>query len=344
MYYESGNITQTLIIFTIVSVLLFFICREIMCWYFKINERLDQQRQTNVLLEKIYNELREKNPNTVQEVSVDSPISLKSESAVSGSGKSNASGKGNIEFDYERLLSMSVEQLNQRGMLELEDHNWESANAYFSESLNKEPHNGEAHLGLFLAEKRQPNVDHWLDEIKKKYCCEMEGYEKEVIDVIENFDEHVQSQEEKYELKGYLSKEEIRQLYCSIDHTYVSSANGWTRRMQCFETMVNGRHLRRVLCYTKGSLNQKIMNTLEEVLNYMNSQFESVLEQDRIVSSRLYNEAPIRVSEADSQARMMSIQAKSRKEEMKRNRREKLTRGITGTKEQLGAFLKSSRQ
>ena len=55
--YGSGHIILIIVFITVVFIGLFFICREIICWYYKINTRLDQQRQTNVLLEKLYKEL-----------------------------------------------------------------------------------------------------------------------------------------------------------------------------------------------------------------------------------------------------------------------------------------------
>ncbi len=60
---NSGDIMQVILVVTIVWILLFLICREIICWYHKINARLDQQRQTNVLLEKLYNEVTSQNGN-----------------------------------------------------------------------------------------------------------------------------------------------------------------------------------------------------------------------------------------------------------------------------------------
>ncbi len=61
MYIESGDVLQVILIITFISIIVFFICRELLCWYHKINARLDQQRQTNVLLEKLYNELSTQN-------------------------------------------------------------------------------------------------------------------------------------------------------------------------------------------------------------------------------------------------------------------------------------------
>jgi hypothetical protein len=39
----SGNIVFSLLIILAVLVIIFLICRELVCWYFKINQRLSQQ-------------------------------------------------------------------------------------------------------------------------------------------------------------------------------------------------------------------------------------------------------------------------------------------------------------
>mgnify|MGYP000265313528 CR=1 FL=1 len=50
-----------LIISVLVVVLfLFLICREIVCWYYKINERNEILREQNVILKNIYKEMKNK--------------------------------------------------------------------------------------------------------------------------------------------------------------------------------------------------------------------------------------------------------------------------------------------
>ena len=44
---------EYVIIWFVVVVLLFLLCRELICWYYKINERITLQTETNELLKKI---------------------------------------------------------------------------------------------------------------------------------------------------------------------------------------------------------------------------------------------------------------------------------------------------
>jgi hypothetical protein len=44
---------EFIIIWIVVVIILFLLCREIICWYYKINERITLQTETNELLKKI---------------------------------------------------------------------------------------------------------------------------------------------------------------------------------------------------------------------------------------------------------------------------------------------------
>lgn len=52
-----GKIIVGLLIALVVSVVFFLLSREILCWYFKINARLEEQRTANELLQNIFDAL-----------------------------------------------------------------------------------------------------------------------------------------------------------------------------------------------------------------------------------------------------------------------------------------------
>ena len=54
---ENPGIWQMIIIILIVLIIFYLIIRELNCWYWKINKRIEQTKQTNLLLEKIYLQL-----------------------------------------------------------------------------------------------------------------------------------------------------------------------------------------------------------------------------------------------------------------------------------------------
>lgn len=47
----------TLLIVLAIAVIVFLVIREIVCWYSKINERIELQQKTNILLENIFKQL-----------------------------------------------------------------------------------------------------------------------------------------------------------------------------------------------------------------------------------------------------------------------------------------------
>lgn len=49
------NILTSVLVITAIIALLLFALREIMCWYWKVNERIELQKRTNELLEKLIN-------------------------------------------------------------------------------------------------------------------------------------------------------------------------------------------------------------------------------------------------------------------------------------------------
>ncbi|MGK0326241.1 MAG: hypothetical protein ACJA1D_001592 [Polaribacter sp.] len=53
---------EILLILSVISVVLFLflICREIVCWYYKINERNEILREQNEILKNIYKEMKNK--------------------------------------------------------------------------------------------------------------------------------------------------------------------------------------------------------------------------------------------------------------------------------------------
>ena len=44
---------EQIIIIIAIAIIAFFLLRELFCWYYKINERLKEQKKTNRLLEQI---------------------------------------------------------------------------------------------------------------------------------------------------------------------------------------------------------------------------------------------------------------------------------------------------
>ncbi len=54
---DNSNIFPVVLVGLIISISLFLLLRELANWYWKINERIENQKETNLLLEKILMQL-----------------------------------------------------------------------------------------------------------------------------------------------------------------------------------------------------------------------------------------------------------------------------------------------
>jgi len=80
-FFNALGIPMWLVIGLLVAILIFLIIREILCWYWKINERLDilykiseNMTHTNALLRTLIKQLRGERPATQEQLSVTEPL------------------------------------------------------------------------------------------------------------------------------------------------------------------------------------------------------------------------------------------------------------------------------
>ncbi|MFA7066238.1 MAG: zinc ribbon domain-containing protein [Dysgonamonadaceae bacterium] len=59
-----GKVIVTILVIVGIILLVFLILREVMCWYWKINERITLQQETNLLLKKLIDEEGSYTPST----------------------------------------------------------------------------------------------------------------------------------------------------------------------------------------------------------------------------------------------------------------------------------------
>jgi hypothetical protein len=93
--------SSTIVIVLIIAVVLFFVLRELNCWYWKINKRVDLLEKQNSLLEKILTQLTGK-PST----EIPPEIKIKPND-ISNSFISNLSDEEKREFD--RFINQGVQ-------------------------------------------------------------------------------------------------------------------------------------------------------------------------------------------------------------------------------------------
>lgn len=75
---ENYNINY-LILFGLLAIVLYFVLRELNCWYWKINKRIELQEETNRLLKKIIENntkeviIRKEDVSLTEQISVNNP-------------------------------------------------------------------------------------------------------------------------------------------------------------------------------------------------------------------------------------------------------------------------------
>jgi len=52
------SVISTILVVLVILAVIFLILREVMCWYWKINERISLQKEQNLILKRILDELR----------------------------------------------------------------------------------------------------------------------------------------------------------------------------------------------------------------------------------------------------------------------------------------------
>ena len=67
----ENQLLSNLVIILIVLIVLFLALRELNCWYWKINKRIEIQNRTNDLLEKLYSQLGNNVGHNIDDKSID---------------------------------------------------------------------------------------------------------------------------------------------------------------------------------------------------------------------------------------------------------------------------------
>lgn len=100
----------------------------------------------------------------------------------------------------------------------MEDGEWKSADEFFEEVLNQNAECAEAYMGKLFAKLRRNDLKGVVEYYEEKYS----SADMEKLFACEADKPHIKEYEEKYEVLGYLHKDEIRRFY-EYDRTYASS-------------------------------------------------------------------------------------------------------------------------
>lgn len=113
-----------------------------------------------------------------------------------------------------------IASLLDRGNMALEDGDWAKADSFFEDVLNNDSKNAQAYLGKALAQERCRT----LDALVRKRLTVYEQVKTETLSIPERT-EYIRQTAEKYEVPGYVGKENICRLY-DFDRNYPSEVSG----------------------------------------------------------------------------------------------------------------------
>ena len=78
----DNEMFSALLVITLIWLIIFFVTRELWCWYFKINERRTLQHETNELLAKLYELLKEQHETQTKPATLHSSASSTSKASA----------------------------------------------------------------------------------------------------------------------------------------------------------------------------------------------------------------------------------------------------------------------
>lgn len=120
--------------------------------------------------------------------------------------------------------------LHEQARRALNRHEFSAAYDLYSRILSEDPDDEKAHLGALLSLNRFSEAEEYYEYLKNLYSED----HQEVMEACDEDHEHIESMAEKYEVPGYLEKEEIREKYF-FDRTYLSSLGNRIRQKKRFE-------------------------------------------------------------------------------------------------------------
>ena len=211
----------------------------------------------------------------------------------------------------QNTVGTTVDTQVKRGNIALEDKEWDNANNFFEEALNLDPECAEAYLGKLMAQKHQRN---WAS-LQKMYTNQYDNCTSEKLEACPEDNDHIKKMVDKYTLKGYVSGDEIRQLY-DFNRKYNStlSCRQFQKATQEGE-LSEERLLIRAQKYAKGETKQKIKEGIAGIIEVLNQRIVEAEEIDKDSIAHIKASYAAHIAEADKKVEELYLKGKKRQEE-----------------------------
>lgn len=175
------------------------------------------------------------------------------------------------------IYATNVTALLKRGYIALEDAEWNNADNFFEEVLNRDAECAEAYLGKLMAEEHKSNLTSLLRAFKNQY----RKYDNERLEACPRNVEHIGRQVGKYSVSDYLEDDVIRKQY-DFDRGYHSalSCRKAQKEKQKSEIETN-KLLNRARQYAEGSIKEELENGLADIMQTLDTRIQQAEIEDR---------------------------------------------------------------
>ena len=175
----------------------------------------------------------------------------------------------------------NADKMVKRGMLALEDRDWDAADGFFDEALNHDPECADAYLGKKLAEVKCKKLDAF---VQQRIAQPRE--KKESLEISEKLPSELEQEIRKLEGYGDLARmetEKIRQ----FDRSFSSSVSAYQEALNTeAQFWLNDRHLSKSLRFEKED--QRAHKVLATIKNGLKKRQQEEQKQDTETKVRIH--------------------------------------------------------
>ena len=177
--------------------------------------------------------------------------------------------KETVVVQSQQASSTNIAPLLKRAFMFLEDRDWESAEEYCEKVLDIDPECADAYLCKALVEEECESLEAFIEE-RIAFGSEVE----EETATIPADEAHVQEMVSKYEIKNFLTEEEIRNLY-RFDLSYRSAVAGCQQKSSEEEAYwKNHKLLSRAVRFAEGE-ETEVLRAKERVFSALNENIKA---------------------------------------------------------------------
>ena len=169
--------------------------------------------------------------------------------------------------------SGNINALLKRGKIALEDYEWEKADGFYEEVLNISPECAEAYLGKLLAKEKKQSFKHVISSIKTD-ILNSKKIEKQRLSACSENHSHIKEMMKKNVVSGYLTEEQIREMY-TFDRSYYSTlASLKAAKVRINDIFNKDRLMARFRKYATGELKEQAEIEIQSIYQLINERIE----------------------------------------------------------------------